>query len=184
MKRQSLSKSLRFDIFNRDAFTCQYCGRLPPTVMLQVDHIIAVSKGGTNDRENLVTSCAECNGGKKAKSIGSACNPLDEARRAQESLEATATAKLFSKAAKARKSMRQDITNTLCDILGKPTVEKRTVTQMENAVYRVGIDQFFRWITYSAMRVRNTGFLNERSLCQYFSACIRNHIEESGGSQS
>jgi len=63
-ERIPLSKKLRFDIFKRDAFTCQYCGNTPPQVILEIDHIIPVSKKGTNQIDNLITSCFECNRGK------------------------------------------------------------------------------------------------------------------------
>lgn len=65
--RVAVGKSLRFDIFNRDGFTCQYCGHKPPDVMLELDHIVPVAKGGDNDEMNLITSCADCNRGKSAK---------------------------------------------------------------------------------------------------------------------
>ena len=64
MKRQNISKKLRFEVYKRDSFTCQYCGRKAPDVILNVDHIVPVSKGGTNDILNLITSCFECNNGK------------------------------------------------------------------------------------------------------------------------
>lgn len=63
-KRKPISKKLRFEIFKRDAFTCQYCGKKAPDVILEIDHIEPVSKGGTNDILNLVTSCYKCNRGK------------------------------------------------------------------------------------------------------------------------
>lgn len=56
--------SLRWKIFDRDAFTCQYCGRRAPDVILHVDHIIPVSDGGTDNEDNLITSCSACNIGK------------------------------------------------------------------------------------------------------------------------
>ncbi len=56
---------IRFEILRRDKFTCQYCGRKAPDVELQVDHIILKSKGGKYVRENLATSCVECNLGKR-----------------------------------------------------------------------------------------------------------------------
>ncbi len=64
MKRTQVSTRARFEIFKRDGFTCQYCGSTPPTVVLHVDHIHPVSKGGKNDKSNLVTSCSSCNLGK------------------------------------------------------------------------------------------------------------------------
>lgn len=53
----------RFVIFNRDNFTCIYCGRnsIEDNIKLHVDHIIPISKGGKNTADNLVTSCEDCN---------------------------------------------------------------------------------------------------------------------------
>ena len=65
----SVSKSVRFEVFARDAFTCQYCGRRPPDVVLELDHIHPRSKGGGDEIINLLTSCYECNRGKRAKVI-------------------------------------------------------------------------------------------------------------------
>lgn len=64
MDRIALSKRTRFNVFKRDGFSCAYCGRTPPVVTLEVDHIIPVSKKGTNTIDNLVTSCFDCNRGK------------------------------------------------------------------------------------------------------------------------
>ena len=41
-KRKNLSKSVRFEVFKRDSFKCQYCGKSAPDVVLEVDHIIPV----------------------------------------------------------------------------------------------------------------------------------------------
>ncbi|MCC2383483.1 hypothetical protein CN333_00015 [Bacillus thuringiensis] len=60
----SLGKRTRFEVFKRDSFKCQYCGRSAPDVVLEVDHIKPKSKGGTNDLINLITSCFDCNRGK------------------------------------------------------------------------------------------------------------------------
>lgn len=63
-RADSISKRQRFEIFKRDGFMCLYCGRKPPEVVLQIDHVIPKSKGGTSDESNLVTCCQDCNGGK------------------------------------------------------------------------------------------------------------------------
>lgn len=62
--RKAISKKLRFEIFKRDSFSCRYCGRQAPAVILQVDHINPVAKGGDNNPLNLATSCFDCNSGK------------------------------------------------------------------------------------------------------------------------
>jgi hypothetical protein len=66
-KRKTISKSLRFEVFKRDNFTCQYCGRMAPDVVLEADHINPVSNGGENELMNLITSCFDCNRGKGKK---------------------------------------------------------------------------------------------------------------------
>lgn len=69
-KRRTLGNTVRFEIFKRDNFTCQYCGATPPDTILEVDHVIPVSKGGSDEVSNLVTSCFECNRGKRDKPLG------------------------------------------------------------------------------------------------------------------
>jgi len=69
IKRKSLSKKTRFEVFKRDGFKCQYCGNNPPAVTLEVDHIEPVSKGGKDDSDNLITACFDCNRGKGATSL-------------------------------------------------------------------------------------------------------------------
>jgi HNH endonuclease len=68
-RRKAMSKTLRFEVFKRDLFTCQYCGAHPPEAVLQVDHIVAVANGGTNKQDNLVTSCQPCNIGKGVRDL-------------------------------------------------------------------------------------------------------------------
>lgn len=63
-KREPISKKTRFEVFKRDRFQCQYCGRSAPDVVLNVDHIKPVAGGGGSEIMNLVTSCAVCNAGK------------------------------------------------------------------------------------------------------------------------
>lgn len=69
MSREPLSKKLRFEVFKRDGFACQYCGRKAPEVILHCDHIKPVADGGGNDILNLATSCIDCNSGKGARKL-------------------------------------------------------------------------------------------------------------------
>lgn len=62
--RKQISKRLRFEVFKRDRFTCQYCGKQSPDVILHIDHIKPVSLGGKNSITNLITACQDCNLGK------------------------------------------------------------------------------------------------------------------------
>lgn len=63
-KRTQVSTRSRFEVFKRDGFVCQYCGGNPPSVILHVDHIVPVSKGGENEMDNYITACDKCNLGK------------------------------------------------------------------------------------------------------------------------
>jgi hypothetical protein len=67
--RSPVSKALRHKVLMRDRSTCQACGARAPDVQLEVDHIIPVSKGGTDDMQNLTTLCLDCNRGKGDKLI-------------------------------------------------------------------------------------------------------------------
>jgi hypothetical protein len=65
LKNPWASLSMRFEVFKRDNFTCQYCGRTPQDgAKLVADHKLAVANGGLTEISNLITSCFECNAGK------------------------------------------------------------------------------------------------------------------------
>lgn len=84
--RKQIGKKLRFDVFKRDGFICQYCGEHPPSVILHVDHIHAVVDGGTNDVDNLITACEGCNLGKGATPLSNIPESLkDKALKIAES---------------------------------------------------------------------------------------------------
>jgi 5-methylcytosine-specific restriction endonuclease McrA len=91
--RKSISKTLRFEVFKRDSFKCQYCGAEAPSVLLHIDHIHPVAKGGSNEIVNLITSCMPCNLGKRDVPLdeGIAVNKarvqLDELQERREQLE-------------------------------------------------------------------------------------------------
>jgi len=63
---------LRFQILRRDHYRCRLCGvsaRDGQHIRLEVDHITARSRGGTNDPMNLMTLCHDCNLGKGAQDL-------------------------------------------------------------------------------------------------------------------
>ena len=91
--RKAISKTLRFEVFKRDSFKCQYCGAEAPNVLLHIDHINAVANGGTNELMNLITSCMPCNLGKRDvpldyhAAVNKARVQLDELQERREQLE-------------------------------------------------------------------------------------------------
>lgn len=64
-QRRVISDALRFSVFERDKNECHYCG---VKHNLSVDHIVPVSAGGSDDIENLVTACGQCNSRKGYRS--------------------------------------------------------------------------------------------------------------------
>ncbi len=52
-------------LFARDEYRCQYCGRhmteFRPRESLTRDHLVPLSRGGTNDWTNVITACSPCN---------------------------------------------------------------------------------------------------------------------------
>lgn len=89
----AVSKKVRFEVFKRDKFTCQYCGRPAPDVVLELDHIDPSSKGGPDDIMNLATSCFDCNRGKSNRTLDDDSvikvqkQQLDELQKRREQLE-------------------------------------------------------------------------------------------------
>lgn len=57
---------IRKKVFERDRYTCQYCGSIKN---LTVDHVWPRSKGGKNNMSNLVTCCSRCNARKGNKTL-------------------------------------------------------------------------------------------------------------------
>jgi 5-methylcytosine-specific restriction endonuclease McrA len=53
------AKLTRVEIFNRDHYTCQYCGKV--SHQLTLDHVIPRYQRGKHTWENLVSACAACN---------------------------------------------------------------------------------------------------------------------------
>lgn len=69
-QRTMMTKKLREAIKTRDDFTCCNCGNSThkePNLLLEIDHIIPVSKGGRTEEANLQTLCWKCNRTKSNK---------------------------------------------------------------------------------------------------------------------
>lgn len=69
-QRALMTSKLRQHIKERDGYTCKHCGaslEQEPHLLLEIDHIIPVSKGGLTTEDNLQTLCWRCNRSKGAK---------------------------------------------------------------------------------------------------------------------
>lgn len=107
-KRKSTGKKSRFEVFKRDGFKCQYCGRTPPDVVLEVDHVIPISADGEHIIDNMVTACFDCNRGKGNRQLIDIPETIQE--KAEKIIEREDQIKEFSKLlSKIRKREEADI---------------------------------------------------------------------------
>jgi len=60
-------KLTRAEVFNRDKYTCQYCGKT--SHQLTLDHVVPRHLGGKHTWDNLVSACAACNLRKAGKTL-------------------------------------------------------------------------------------------------------------------
>ncbi len=63
----------RKNVLVRDVYVCQYCGVEHPPSELTLDHVIPKVQSGTNDWNNVVTCCRNCNthkGGRTPRQAG------------------------------------------------------------------------------------------------------------------
>lgn len=67
LQRQSLNAAIRALIFARDGYVCRYCATEEGP--FDVDHVHPVSRGGSDDPENLCVACAPCNRSKGARTV-------------------------------------------------------------------------------------------------------------------
>lgn len=118
-RRKALPKKIRFEVFKRDHFTCRYCGRMAPDVILEVDHIHPVAEGGTDDMVNLITSCRDCNRGKGKRKL----TDNDELKKQQAALEELAErreqAEMMAEWRQALADTENDIAKNASDYIHK-----------------------------------------------------------------
>lgn len=67
-RRRLISRweAIRSEVFERDGYTCTYCGA---TEGLHCDHVFPKSRGGSDEKDNLTTACGACNMSKGSKTI-------------------------------------------------------------------------------------------------------------------
>ena len=111
-----ITKKLRFEIFKRDMFTCQYCGQRPPDVVLELDHIEPRASNGSDDEINLITSCFDCNRGKAHRKLGEIHPRPDADIKYLEAQQEIAEAKRYLEASKIKEQVRTQLQERLEEI--------------------------------------------------------------------
>jgi hypothetical protein len=142
MQRPTISKKTRFDVFKRDQFQCAYCGAHPSeTVLLEVDHVIPVCEGGTNDIENLVAACWDCNRGKGGRPLSSV--PLSLEQKAEQVAEREAQIRAYYQILELRKE-RQDeemwsVAEIFMERFGSETIRRDYVVSIRMFLDRLNV---------------------------------------------
>ena len=143
MSREPISKRLRFEVFKRDSFTCQYCGAHPPAVVLECDHIVPASKGGSTDEENLVTACFACNRGKSDVSLQSVPRSLNERRiDIQEREEQIAGYEAVMRHRRERiDSEAHQVLEKFCELYVRDSIPKVDFTSIKRFIEKLGLNE-------------------------------------------
>lgn len=187
----AVSTRKRFEVFKRDAFTCQYCGRKPPDVVLHVDHILASAAGGDDDTDNLITSCAQCNLGKSDRPLN-VCPPsfpsAEEIKERSEQL--TAYNEYRRDVDRGRRLLHDDAETVMenarwdsyvscgydSDTLDLPSLtpsEKATARRFIDAIGRDGMSAAYDATVIFAGRTRRP-----QAALRYFCGCCWNMIKD------
>lgn len=119
MARRPLSKKIRFEVFKRDSFRCQYCGAEAPNVVLHVDHIKAVVDGGSNELTNLITSCIDCNLGKGPRPLDEQTEVAKQRRMLEELNERRLQLEMIMEWREGLRSHKEDAAQLLIDAISR-----------------------------------------------------------------
>lgn len=68
-KRKRTKEEVRLAVQAKTNGRCWYCGQIDKERSMHIDHVKAFSRGGSDDINNLVWACRECNMGKRAHSL-------------------------------------------------------------------------------------------------------------------
>ena len=147
VKRKPISPSLRFDVLEKDNFTCQYCGAksVDDNVLLEVDHIVPVSKGGDNNIENLVTSCKKCNIGKSAKKLGAKKRLTLRQKEIKELEQRREQQEMYLKSRLNKKKESEPLVNYIHNLYANYNIKLRLNLLGENRIFalykKIGFEQ-------------------------------------------
>lgn len=133
----SVSVRTRFEVFKRDRFTCHYCGKHPPDVLLEADHIVPRAAGGTDEMANLITACQDCNRGKGSGLLHEGSAPVVRPATIEELNERIEQAKAYMEAVGGIEAVRDEQVDRVNDAwaraFGADLVETETETYWQLA---------------------------------------------------
>lgn len=174
--RVPLRKSMRFAIFKRDLFTCQYCGAQPPAVTLEVDHVIPLCKGGSNSEINLITSCFDCNRGKGRKKLDDALPPVGDRNAVLREREEQI--KEYEKLVRSRKRRETKLLDEILEIYEGKTGRKGMPMRFANTIRYQFMPKLPSDFIVEAMHIACDRMHSETRIVRYFCGICWKTIKE------
>lgn len=186
-KRRAISTRTRFEVFKRDRFTCQYCGRTPPKVILEVDHIQPVSKGGGGDEGNLVTACFDCNRGKADGLLTEAPRPLNDqiAERREKSAQMAAYNEFLMEERSVANQQIMELGIHWCNFCGHPkdkfTFGKERTASVRRFLQHLPLAQIYDAIDLAHARRPVHKPMSDQDTWKYFCGICWKMIRDANG---
>lgn len=175
-KRKTISPKIRFEVFKRDLFTCQYCGRKPPDAILEVDHIVAVKHEGTNNIDNLICSCFDCNRGKSDIKLETIPDTISNKLEILEERK-----KQYNEYIEMLKFMSTKTENEI-DMVEKEFMHRFTKTNFKKDFREYSVKKFINELgveeVINAMNISCEKIKQKTNVLKYFSGICWNKIRE------
>lgn len=180
--RVGISKKTRFDVFKRDQFQCAYCGAHPSeTVLLEVDHIHPVAEGGTNDIDNLVTACSDCNRGKGAGLLSSVPQSLED--KAIQVAEREAQIRAYYEILEAKKQRKDDELWSIADLYMSRFGDE-SILRTRLASIRTFLELLDYYEVQEAMELACNKMYSKAPAFRYFCGVCWNKIKRATGEEA
>lgn len=177
--RVAISKKVRFDVFKRDGFRCTYCGATPSdSVLLEVDHIHPVAEGGTNESDNLVTACFECNRGKGAELLSVIPQSLED--KAAETAEREAQIRAYYEVLEAKKQRKDEELWSIADILME-RYRDESILRTRLASIRSFLERLDYYEVREAMEIATDKMYSSGPAFKYFCGICWRKIKRANG---
>lgn len=189
----TLSVRTRFEVFKRDRFTCQYCGKHPPDVLLEADHIVPRAAGGSDDIGNLTTACTDCNRGKGGRMLEEGISPAVNADAIAEMQERIEQAKAYMETLGSFEQILKQqvwrVNEAWADAFGAERIEKGDGTvslqlnyggqfpnerSVKQFIKKLGLEQVLDAVDITASKFHNP----TAEVCRYFYGVCHRSIRE------
>lgn len=167
---------MRFEVFKRDNFECQYCGAKPPKVPLEIDHIVPVSKNGKTTKDNLITACFDCNRGKANIELDDIPRPLTETieRKKIAQLQYLDYKKVLKKEQKIIKDEIKAVETVYCSWFSEYCFSDKFKITVKNFIKNLGVTIVEEAMEKACIKIH----YDEQDVLKYFCGICWNIIKD------